>query len=60
MSGIGKLGSILAPFLGGLLLSSGMPVQRVFAVLAVFPAIFAVCGFTLGRLERSGRVRAAA
>jgi AAHS family 4-hydroxybenzoate transporter-like MFS transporter len=60
MSGIGKLGSILAPFLGGVLLSSGMPVQRVFAVLAVFPAIFAVCGFTLGRLERSGKVRAAA
>ncbi len=60
MSGIGKLGSILAPFLGGVLLSSGMPVQRVFAVLAIFPAIFAVCGFTLGRLERNGQVRAAA
>jgi AAHS family 4-hydroxybenzoate transporter-like MFS transporter len=60
MSGMGKLGSILAPFLGGFLLSSGMPVQRVFAVLAIFPAIFALCGFTLGRLERSGKVRAAA
>jgi AAHS family 4-hydroxybenzoate transporter-like MFS transporter len=59
MSGIGKLGSILAPFLGGVLLGSGMAVQRVFAVLAVFPAIFALCGFTLGRLERRGKVRPA-
>jgi AAHS family 4-hydroxybenzoate transporter-like MFS transporter len=60
MSGIGKLGSILAPLLGGALLSSGMPVQRIFAALAVFPAIFALCGFTLGRLERMGKVRPAA
>jgi len=54
------LGSILAPFLGGFLLSSGMPVQRVFAVLAIFPALFALCSFTLGRLERAGKIRAAA
>ena len=60
MSGIGKLGSVLAPLLGGVLLGSGMPIQRIFAVLAVFPAIFAVCGFTIGRLERSGKLRAAA
>jgi MFS transporter, AAHS family, 4-hydroxybenzoate transporter len=60
MSGIGKLGSILAPLLGGVLLSSHMPVQRVFAVLAIFPGIFALCGFIIGRLERLGKVRAAA
>jgi AAHS family 4-hydroxybenzoate transporter-like MFS transporter len=60
MSGIGKLGSILAPLLGGVLLSSGMPVQRVFAVLAIFPGIFALCSFVIGRLERSGKLRAAA
>jgi AAHS family 4-hydroxybenzoate transporter-like MFS transporter len=60
MSGIGKLGSILAPLLGGRLLSSGMPVQRIFAVLAVFPALFALCAFMIGRLERTGRVHAAA
>lgn len=59
MSGIGKLGSILAPLLGGVLLSSGMPVQRIFAVLALFPAIFAVCAYTIGRLERAGKLRAA-
>jgi MFS transporter, AAHS family, 4-hydroxybenzoate transporter len=60
MSGIGKLGSILAPALGGVLLSSGMPVQRIFAVLAVFPGIFCLCGLAIGRLERAGKLRAAA
>jgi AAHS family 4-hydroxybenzoate transporter-like MFS transporter len=60
MSGVGKLGSVLAPFLGGALLGSGMPVQKMFAVLAIFPGIFALCAFVLGRLERSGRVKAAA
>jgi AAHS family 4-hydroxybenzoate transporter-like MFS transporter len=59
MSGIGKLGSILAPWLGGLLLSSGMAAPRVFAILALCPAIFACCGFMLGRLERAGLARAA-
>ena len=60
MSGIGKLGSVLAPLLGGALLSSGMPIQKIFAVLAVFPALFALCGFTIGRLEQAGKLRAAA
>lgn len=60
MSGMGKLGSILAPLLGGVLLTSGMPVQRVFAVLAIFPAILGLCGLTIGRLERAGKVCAAA
>jgi MFS transporter, AAHS family, 4-hydroxybenzoate transporter len=60
MSGIGKLGSILAPLLGGVLLSSGMPVQRIFAVLALFPGIFALCAYSIGRLERAGKAHAAA
>jgi AAHS family 4-hydroxybenzoate transporter-like MFS transporter len=60
MSGVGKLGSVLAPLLGGVLLSSGMPVQKIFALLAIYPGIFALCGLALGLLERSGRVRAAA
>jgi AAHS family 4-hydroxybenzoate transporter-like MFS transporter len=59
MSGIGKSGSIFAPALGGMLLTSGMPVQRIFAILAIFPAIFAVCGLAIGLLERAGKVRAA-
>jgi hypothetical protein len=57
---MGKFGSILAPLLGGALLTSGMPPQRVLAALAIFPAIFALCGLAIGRLERTGKVRAAA
>jgi MFS transporter, AAHS family, 4-hydroxybenzoate transporter len=60
MSGIGKLGSVLAPLLGSVLLSSHMPIQKIFAVLAIFPALFALCGFTIGRLEQAGKLRAAA
>ena len=60
MSGVGKLGSVLAPLLGGVLMAAGMPVQRIFALLAIYPGIFALCGYVLGRLERSGRVRPAA
>jgi hypothetical protein len=37
-----------------------MPIQRIFAVLAIFPAIFALCGFTIGRVEQAGKLRAAA
>jgi hypothetical protein len=51
---------VLAPLVGGALLSSHMPIQKIFAVLAVFPALFAVCGFTIGRLEQAGKLRAAA
>src|SRR5262249_42675999 len=47
MSGVGKLGSILAPWLGGVLLSSGLAAPRVFAILALCPAIFATCSFML-------------
>jgi MFS transporter, AAHS family, 4-hydroxybenzoate transporter len=60
MSGMGKLGSIFAPWLGGILLSSGGPVQHTFVVLAIFPAVVALCAFGIGILERTGRIRQAA
>ncbi len=60
MSGIGKLGSILAPWLGGILLSSRAPARQTFLVLALFPAILALCAGVIGMLERTERARAAA
>ena len=60
LSGMGKLGSILAPWLGGWLLVSLVPVQRTFVVLALFPAILALCAGTIGVFERTGRLHAAA
>ncbi len=46
--------------LGGLLLSSIVPVQHTFVVLALFPAILCGCAATIGMFERKGRIRPAA
>ena len=59
-SGMGKIGSIAAPYLGGWLLASQIPVERTFAVLAICPAIFFACMLTIGILERRGKVAPAA
>lgn len=59
-SGMGKIGSIAAPYLGGWLLASQLPVERTFAVLAICPALFFACMLTIGILERKGRVAPAA
>jgi AAHS family 4-hydroxybenzoate transporter-like MFS transporter len=57
---MGKVGSISAPWLGGWVLSTSLPVQRTFAVFAISPALFALAIFAIGVLERRGRVHAAA
>jgi MFS transporter, AAHS family, 4-hydroxybenzoate transporter len=59
-SGMGKVGSIAAPYLGGWLVASKLPVERSFAVLAICPAIFCACMLTIGILEKKGRVSPAA
>ncbi|MDB5683142.1 MAG: putative aromatic acid transporter [Sphingomonas bacterium] len=38
-SSVGKLGGVLGPILGGVILSSGMPVIRSYLVLAICPAV---------------------
>jgi AAHS family 4-hydroxybenzoate transporter-like MFS transporter len=59
-SGMGKFGSIAAPYVGGWILASQLPVERTFAVLAICPAVFFACMLTIGIMERKGRVQAAA
>jgi MFS transporter, AAHS family, 4-hydroxybenzoate transporter len=59
-SGMGKIGSIAAPYLGGWLLASQIPVERTFALLAICPAVFFACMLTVGILERRGRISPAA
>jgi AAHS family 4-hydroxybenzoate transporter-like MFS transporter len=59
-SGMGKIGSIAAPYLGGWLLASHLPAERTFAVLAICPAVFFACMLTIGVLERRGQVSPAA
>jgi MFS transporter, AAHS family, 4-hydroxybenzoate transporter len=49
---IAKIGSVAGPILGGIVLSTTLPVRDIFAVLAVCPAVFAVCIYIVGRLHR--------
>ena len=49
---IAKIGSVAGPILGGIVLSTSLPVRYVFAVLAVCPAVFAVCIYAVGRMHR--------
>ena len=60
VAAVGKVGSIAAPWIGGWIIASRIPVQHTFAILAIAPAIFALATFAIGILEWRGRVRAAA
>jgi MFS transporter, AAHS family, 4-hydroxybenzoate transporter len=49
---IAKVGSVAGPILGGIVLSTSLPVRDIFAVLAVCPAVLAVCIYIVGRMHR--------
>ncbi len=49
---IAKIGSVAGPILGGIVLSTSLPVRDIFAVLAVCPAVLAVCIYIVGRMHR--------
>jgi MFS transporter, AAHS family, 4-hydroxybenzoate transporter len=49
---IGKIGSIVGPLLGGIVLSSRLPVRMTFALLAICPLIVGGATFAIGRLQR--------
>ena len=49
---VAKIGSVAGPILGGIILSTSLPVRHIFAVLAVCPAVFAVCIYAVGRMHR--------
>jgi len=48
---VGKIGSILGPLLGAYVLSSGLPVVKSFAVLALCPAVLALCAYGVARIN---------
>jgi MFS transporter, AAHS family, 4-hydroxybenzoate transporter len=48
---VAKVGSIAGPFLGGLILSTSLPVRQIFALLAVCPAMVLLCMLVVGRLH---------
>src|SRR3984957_18227588 len=47
-----KIASVSGPILGGIILSTSLPVRDIFAVLAVCPAVLAVCIYIVGRMHR--------
>jgi AAHS family 4-hydroxybenzoate transporter-like MFS transporter len=49
---IAKIGSVAGPILGGIILSTSLPVRYIFAVLAVCPAVLAICIYIVGRMHR--------
>lgn len=51
---VGKVGSILGPLLGAYVLNSGLPVVRSFAILALCPAVLALCAFCVARIYPHG------
>ena len=50
-SAIAKIGATSGPILGGFLLSSRMPPQKLYAVLAFCPAIMVVCLYVIGHIH---------
>jgi MFS transporter, AAHS family, 4-hydroxybenzoate transporter len=49
---IAKIGSVAGPILGGIVLSTSLPVRYIFAVLAVCPIMMAICIYSVGRMHR--------
>ena len=49
---IAKVGSILGPLVGGMALSSGMPVKVMYAFLAACPLVVCIGIFIIGRIQQ--------
>jgi AAHS family 4-hydroxybenzoate transporter-like MFS transporter len=48
-----KFGAILGPIVGAMVLSSGMPIIRSYALLAVWPAILCACALVIAAVVRA-------
>jgi AAHS family 4-hydroxybenzoate transporter-like MFS transporter len=48
---VAKIGSVAGPILGGMILSTSLPVRNIYAVLAICPVVFAVCIYAVGRMH---------
>ena len=50
-NGVGRVGSVLGPFVGGLVIAMDLPVSQLFLVAAVPPLGAALFCFALARLQ---------
>lgn len=53
---VAKIGGIAGPIIGAYVLASGLPIVRSFAILAVCPAVLALCAFGMGAIVKRRRV----
>lgn len=51
-SGLAKVGSVIGPLIGGLVLDSGMPVKMTYALLAACPLLYGVSALGIGLIVR--------
>jgi len=49
---IAKVGGIAGPIIGAFVLASGLPIVRSFAILAICPAVLALCAFGIGAVVK--------
>jgi AAHS family 4-hydroxybenzoate transporter-like MFS transporter len=52
---VAKIGAILGPIVGAAVLSSGLPIIRSYALLAVCPAVLFACALGIHMVTRSSR-----
>ncbi|HWX62631.1 MFS transporter [Bradyrhizobium sp.] len=48
---VAKIGSIAGPYVAGLILATSLPVRNIYAVVAICPAVFAICILIIGRMH---------
>ena len=53
-SSVAKFGAILGPIIAGYFLSSGLPVIRIYVLLAVCPAVVTMCVLAIAAVVRAG------
>lgn len=56
---IAKIGGIAGPIIGAYVLASGLPIVRSFAILALCPALLALCAMGIGAVVRRRTATAA-
>jgi AAHS family 4-hydroxybenzoate transporter-like MFS transporter len=49
---VAKIGGIAGPIIGAYVLASGLPIVRSFAILAVCPAVLALCALGIGAIVK--------
>jgi AAHS family 4-hydroxybenzoate transporter-like MFS transporter len=58
-SGVGKIGSVIGPLVGGYVLATGLPVRMSYALLAICPLVYGLAVLGVGMIVRGERLHEA-